>query len=378
MSKKYLILLTYIILNSKILICEADEPIILSIQYINETGMVISGGKTPGAMMQGRGSLKLQLQLEKMGLWRGGKLQIMGNVTHGGNFSEEKIGDYQVASNIDAGDHIYIHELFYQQNISNFTIKLGVQDLNVDFLVSDNSSLFVNSSFGVPSVIAHGIPAPIYPLTAMGAVCQIEFNDAICFKTSFYDGLPISFENNPYNTNWHINDKHGFQFFNEIAIRPQLINQKATTLKLGFYHHTGINDPKNEYYEAYTKKNGYYFIFDQDIWQLESKKISLFGQATYSPSKKETDNNLYLGLGSVFYDIFSIINNDMFGIALAYSKFNKKEFNYELTVETFYRFKICSVLDFQPDLQYIINPGGNFNNKINNALVGFLRFILEY
>lgn len=374
----YLVLLFFFVLNINFLLSETNDPLLSSIQYINETGIVISGGKAPGSMMLGRGSLKLQLITDNLGLWKGGKLQFMGNVTHGGNFSQEKIGDYQVASNIEAGDHIYIHELFYQQNIYNFTIKLGVQDLNVDFLVSENSSLFLNSSFGVPSVIAHGIPAPIYPLTAMGAVAQIHFNDAISFKTSVYDGLPISFENNPYNTNWHINDKHGFQFFNEIDFRTQFIGNKNTTIKLGFYHHTGINDQSSEYYEAYSKKNGYYLIFDHDIWQSEQKKISLFGQATYSPSKKETDNNLYLGFGAVLSNVLNIVNDDKFGIALAYTKFNTEQFKYELAIETFYRFKVFRSLDFQPDLQYIINPAGNIENKINNALVGFIRFILEY
>ena len=373
----YIILILFLLYQG-MLISENTEPILLSTQYINEVGTVLSGGKNRGAMMQGRGSLKFELFTQNIGLWDGGKLQIMGNVTHGGNFSEEKIGDFQVASNIDAGDHIYIHELFYQQSISNFTIKLGVQDLNVDFLVSENSALFLNSSFGVPSVIAHGIPAPIYPLTAMGAVAEYKFNDKITIKTSVFDGLPISFENNPYNTNWHINDKHGFQFFNELAIKPHLIDSKSTVLKFGFYHHTGINDPESQYFKAYTKKNGIYFIIDQDIFEFSNKKISIFGQTTYSPSEKETDNNFYFGMGGVFYNPFEFNTQNTLGMAIAYSMFNTEDYKYELTFEAFYKVRLCRVLSIQPDFQYIINPGGNINNEYDNAFVGFIRFILEY
>lgn len=376
--KKIFALIFILILLQQKLISEEYEPIELSAHYINETGIIVQGGKEKGAAMMGRGSMKIVISTEKLGLWNGGFINLMGNVTHGNNFSATKIGDYQVASNIDAGDHTYIHELFYQQDISNFTIKFGVQDLNVDFLVCESSSLFLNSSFGVPSVISHGIPAPIYPLTAMGIVAAIRISDDLSIKTSIYDGLPISFENNPYNTNWHINDKHGFQFFNELAYKTNIFNQKTTNLKFGFYHHTGIKDIESNYFGSYSKKNGYYFIIDQEILDISETQISLFSQFTFSPSKKETDNNLYIGLGGLINNPVKSIEKDYFGLALAYSKFNTINYNYELAIEMFYNFKLCKYLFFQPDIQYIINPGGNISEKINNTLVVFVRFILEY
>lgn len=355
----------------------SNDALDLSVIYINDIATVITGGKSSGMMMMGRGSLKVVLNTNNIGLWPDGKLNIMGNVTHGGNFSEQKIGDYQVASNIDAGDHIYIHELFYEQQISDVTLKLGVQDLNVDFLVSNVSAPFLNSSFGVPSVISHGIPAPIYPLTAMGAVAEIKFADNFSFKASIFDGLPISFENNPYNTNWHINSKHGFQFFNEVGYFDKIFEDKNSTLKIGYYHHTGINDPESEYFEAYTRKNGVYAIIDQEILKGDQLIASTFLQVTYSPSKKQTDNNLYIGHGWTIDNLFGSLINNKIGFALAYSKFNTQDYNYELALETFFRCKVFNKMYLQPDLQYIINPGGNISGKINNALVGFVRFILE-
>lgn len=357
---------------------ETDEPINLSTHYINEIGSVISGGKQLGLMVMGRGSLVWDLKTEKIGLWENGNLRIMGNVTHGGNFSEEKIGDYQVSSNIDAGDHIYIHELYYQQKFLDFAIKFGVQDLNVDFLVSEPASYFLNSSFGVPSVIAHGIPAPIYPLTAMGFVVSYEINNKWSIKSSIYDGLPISFENNPYNTNWHLNDKHGFQYFSELAYKTQLLEQKNTALKIGFYYHTGITDQNNQYYEAYSKKNGYYLIIDQDLWEYNNSMLSIFSQVAYSPSSKQTDNNLYIGTGGIITNPIKLFNREVMGIAAAYAKFNTGAYNYELCFEAFYKFQVCRVMSLQFDSQYIINPGGNLERKIHNALIGFLRFVLEY
>lgn len=356
---------------------ENNNPIEFSANYINEIGSVFFGGKQKGIKMMGRGSLILNIITENMGLWDGGSVKIVGNVTHGGNFSDELVGDYQVASNIDAGDHTYIHELFYQQNLGSFCLKFGVQDLNADFLVTEYGTYFLNSSFGVPSVISHGLPAPIYPLTAMGGVIKYTFDDKLSFQTSIYDGLPISFENNPYNTNWHLNSKHGFQFFNELSLVTNIIRNYNTNIKIGLYHHTGINDTKSKYFGEYTQKIGYYGIVDQEILNNNPTTISVFAQTTYSPSTKETDNNLYIGLGAVVSNYLSFLDDNKIGLAFAYSKFNTTEYRYELAIETFLRFNVTKVLTIQPDLQYIINPSGGIYYRQKNAFIGFLRLILE-
>ena len=50
--------------------------------------------------------------------------------------------------------------------------------------------------------------------------------------------------------------------------------------------------------------------------------------------------------------------------------------SYEMAIELSYAIPLIQQVTIQPDLQYIINPGGT--NEFNNAFVGFLRIIIEY
>jgi carbohydrate-selective porin OprB len=47
--------------------------------------------------------------------------------------------------------------------------------------------------------------------------------------------------------------------------------------------------------------------------------------------------------------------------------------SYEMTMEIFYKLRITRWAAVMPDLQYIINPGGQYSN----ALVGTIRVILN-
>lgn len=359
-------------------VSQINDPIELSTQYIGEIASVISGGKEKGTMIQGKGSLFLNLETSKLGLWNGGKLFVNGTFTHGGNFSETKVGDYQVVSNIDAGSLTYIHELWFLQKLWDFEIKLGVIDLNSDYLVSNSGSNFLNSSFGVPSVIAFGLPAPIYPLTAMGVSASWEISKMFTFKTSIFDGLPTSFENNPHNTNWHINDKDGFQFFNEFELKTNLIEGLNTSTKVGYYYHTGIKDIDNPHYNAYTTKSGYYAVIDQELFKFDQRIFNYFIQATYCPTGNLNHNNVYIGSGVVVENIINIPFNNTFGVAIALSEFNNKDLDNEIALEIFGKIQLCKSLFVQPDMQYIINPMGDPSNKVKNALIGFLRLHFSY
>ena len=146
---------------------------------------------------------------QNAGLWNGGQFFINGAVTHGRSPSELLTGDFQVISNIDAGDHIYIHEFWYRHSYKGFGITLGLQDVNVEFAGTENGSMFINSSFGIPPVISDNIPVPIFPLTALGITAKLELIGSISLKAAIYDGCPTAFEHNVYNTNWHLNTDDG-------------------------------------------------------------------------------------------------------------------------------------------------------------------------
>lgn len=340
----------------------------------------MAGGIKTGLNYLGMANLKVGFNTENAGLWKGGQFFINGAVTHGQSPSGSLTGDFQVVSNIDAGDHIYLHELWYSQTFGLFAVILGIQDLNAEFAASENGGMFLNSSFGIPPVISDNIPAPIFPLTAPGITVKFNLSEAITFSGAVYDGCPTAFELNAYNTKWHLNPEDGTLVLTEIQWSIALQNLPCT-YKAGYYYHSGLQeiDPETgNSAEVFKNNYGFYWIADQAIWQKEGsdRGISIFAQLALSPASINT-HHYYLGGGMNYTGFSSKQPADALGVAVASAGFNKSYRQNETTIEMYYKKQIGENLFIQPDLQYVINPAGT-SETLNNALVGILRFGLNF
>lgn len=330
------------------------------------------GGIRQGSVYLGMAQINLSFETEKVGLWSGGQIFINWVSTHGSTPSIDLIGDFQVASNIEAGNHIYIQELWFRQSFTDAEIKIGVQDLNTEFVVSEFSSDFLNSSFGVPSVISDNIPAPIFPLTTLGISGKLKLSSDVSFAAAIYDGMPEPFEQNEYNIKWSLNKKHGLLFFSEVQFASPFSSHKGN-FKIGGYYHTQLEtfDPElNSYETVFNKNYGIYLISDNIIWEsIENNKVGLFIQTVLSP-KNINNHYYYFGCGISYSGLF---NNDVAGIAVAHAGFSPSYSKSETTIELFYKRYVTHNLFIQPDVQYIINPLGT-SNILNNSIVAFFRF----
>ena len=345
--------------------------------YTGDFASNLTGGLKIGTVYLGMANIKIGLETEKIGLWKSGEFFVNGVSTHGYTPSEKLIGDFQVASNIEAGNNTYLQELWYKHSFEQFEIIIGLQDLNSEFVTSEFAGAFLNSSFGIPSLISDNIPVPIFPLTALGVIGKFQLNKAIAFRVAIYDGCPESFEENRHNVNWNLNSNDGYQIFSEIELSTNL-NKLPGTLKIGWYYHNHLNGINEEtgYAETVFEKNyGLYFLADQTIWQKnEDNNLGVFAQIAVSPSNLNI-HNYYLGGGINYSGIF--IDGDVFGFAAAHAGFNNSSIGNETTIETFYKTEIIEHICIQPDIQYIINPAGT-ENKLDNALAAFIRFAINF
>lgn len=338
------------------------------------------GGITTGIKYLGMANLKVGFDTQNAKLWKGGEFFINGAGTHGQSPTKFLTGDFQAVSNIDAGDHIYIHELWYKQQFKSFEITFGLQDLNVEFAASDNGSMFINSSFGIPPVISNNIPAPIFPLTALGITTKIQITGNVSLSAAVYDGCPTAFEHNVYNTNWHLCSEDGSLILGELAWSTDLF-QLPGTYKAGSYFHSGLNesDPETgEITEVFDTNYGVYFIADQTVWQKadSDQSIGVFTQLALSPASIN-NHHYYIGGGINYFGISKKQPEDALGMAFACAGFNKNYKKNETTIEAYYKKQICENISIQPDLQYVIHPAGT-NEMLPNALVGILRFNLNF
>ncbi|MFN8256018.1 MAG: carbohydrate porin [Bacteroidales bacterium] len=369
-----------LLLNAVIKAQQNDDPekaLILEASYTGDIVNNLSGGLKTGHCYLGMANVCLGFDVEKAGFWKGGMFYINAANTHGSTPSAIMLGDMQVASNIEAGNHTYIQELWYKQSIGRIELTAGLQDLNVEFANSDLGALYLNSSFGILPVISGNLAAPIFPLTSLGLTVRWNITEKTTWINALYDGSPTDFDSNPYNIKWEFQSGDGILAITEFQHHQEINNLKGI-YKLGFFSH-------NLFFESTLQSDfpdslnnsiiGAYFYIDQQFWKQKDKSIGAFLHLGYSPSEM-SKNNAYLGLGINFNGYLSRAKNDILGIAVAYEHF-VEGIGCETAIELTWNKIIHKDIYIQPDLQYIIHPSGTKNN-LKNCLAATLRLGMSF
>lgn len=343
-----------------------ENPFTFSASYIGDLVSNFNGGIKRGTTYLGLANLKAGFDMDKANWWKGGTVFVNIGNTHGGKPSEDLIGDFQGVSNIEAGNLTFMYELWYRQNVGKFSFTAGLQDLNATFASCINGGLFTNSSFGIQSSIADNIPTPIFPLTALGFNVQWQLSDNVGWQSAIFDGTPDDFENNPFNTKWTLSKNQGFLLVSELQFDKSLIAGRTGCYKLGVYYHQ-----HNDTIDAVQKNGGIYFVGDQQL----NDKVSIFSQIGLSPKKNKNDR--YFSIGVKYSELFRKRTDDELGLAIAYAGIDENNVGSETVFELTYKMQINENIYIRPDIQYIMNPAGT-DRKLENALVGFIRFGIDF
>jgi porin len=370
---KYIFLASVLALSLPAMAVEPDmqekkSPFTFGASYVGDVVGNFAGGIKTGAAYMGLVNVTLGFDTEKAGWWRGGEFFVNGGNSHGAEPSSTLIGDFQLASNIEAGNHTFLYELWYKQSFGRFSLTAGLQDMNADYAVSEAGGLFNNSYFGIHSVCADNIAPPIFPLTALGLNLHWDVSDAFSLQAVVFDGRPDDFEYNPYNVQWSLSKRQGYMAITEGQWKHSFIRGQEGAYKLGLYYHNSEiaheGDDDNNY--------GIYLVADQSI----TDKLTLFTQIGFSP-KTENDHYQCFGGGLNYKSFLSKRPDDMLGIAFNHACFSENPAGNETVIEAIYHLQVTENIYLRPDFQYIINPAGT-GEKLKSACVGMLRFGIEF
>lgn len=132
-----------------------DHGLDFSLIYKAEVGRILGGGKSPGTSYLENLDLKLEIDGEKLF----GQPQFSAFIygigdkgSESGNVPTVFVGDAQGASNIEtAVDDFKLYEAWIQWSFwyKKISLLAGLHDLNSEFYVTESSTPFLNSSFGV-------------------------------------------------------------------------------------------------------------------------------------------------------------------------------------------------------------------------------------
>lgn len=353
-----------------------EPPVSLEASYTGDIVRNFSGGIKKGTSYLGLVNLRVSLNTEGARLWKGGQLFINGANAHGGNPSADLTGDFHTISNIEADEITYIHELWYKQTIGRVEVIIGLQDLNTDFVSTEYGSTFINSTFGTPSTIADNVPSPIFPFTSAGVSLKWNFPETGTWKIALFDGLPSALSRTKPGRIRLFNKEEGVFGVTEYQLTGSFKGRLTSSFRAGTYIHSQGSDLDTDSTAGRRNSSNYglYLVADQMISREPGGTggLGIFAQIALSP-KAINSHHQYFGLGLSYSGLFYKSNNDKLGVAFTHAAFKEEGKQGETVIELTYQTRLTKYLFIQPDLQYVINPGGT-DKQLGNAVVGFVRF----
>jgi porin len=377
-----------------------------------------NGGLKQGTVYTGLLDFGANLDLEKAVGWKGATMSSTWLWLSGRDASEDLTGNFLTVSNIAGFNTLRMLELWFQQNLLDDKISMRIGQLTADseFVISDYAGTFINGTFGWPAFMYLNLPAggPGYPMGTLGARLALSPVDWFTFQSAVFQGNVYDQDVNRHGFRWRLDGENGFLFLNEAQARWNH-REEETGLpgqaKAGMWIQTGqLADVLAESTDS--GNYGWYFILDQMIYREPSadlpaptgkskdgksvvdakggksfkeavkmeksdQGLGFFGRIAFT---KEDRNflNFYFDTGLTYKGLIPTRDNDTLGVAFAYAQLGNNARNSlidegsvgvgaEMVLEATYQAQITPWLIIQPDIQYIINPGGT--QDLGNAFV---------
>jgi porin len=408
-----------------------------------------TGGVKQGLGYDGRFGTIIDADLEKLVGWSGAAFHASIHQIQGTQFSAYNLDNLMTVSGIEAPPSTRLFNLWIEQKVgSQINLRVGQFTAAQEFLVSQNANLFVNSTFGWPVLTAQDLPSggPAYPEATPGLRLQFTPNDQLTLRAAGFNGDPAGpgsgspVERDPFGLAFRVNDPplfivelayaYGQEQLGPVrenpnqegnsaraAVRQSTASDLPGTIKIGAWVDTGsFADQRFDTQGRLLAVSGgpplqhggnyaFYGIIDQMLWRLpggSDRGLSLFLRGTAAPSDQNLID-LYADGGFTFKGPIASRLEDTVGLAIALGRVSPQAAAYdrdviamtgapmpvrdfESVIELTYRWQLSNNWFVQPDLQYILHPGGNIPTPLNpngtsaipNALVIGMRTTMKF
>ncbi len=410
-----------------------SRGITYSLTYIGESFGNVTGGSRRGGIYEGRLDVQFDADLDTLMGWQGATIHSNLYQIHGTGISRYFVNNFITVSAIEALPSSRLYELWFEQKLfdGQLGIRFGQLAADTEFAVSQTGTLFINSTFGWPNIMAVIIPSggPIYPLAVPAVRAKYVPNPNFSLQVGVFDGDPAGRaqpDNDPdpqrrnrTGTNFRTNDPalviaEAAYAYNIERDDP---GEPGTVTLGGWYHFGRFDSPRFDLSgrsladpdtsgvgRRFRGNSGLYGIIDQTIYREPDDPndgASVFLRLSGSP----TDRNLldfYLDAGIAYKGLLPGRSDDTVGIAYALSRISRAARGFdtdsifltgvagprrssEAVIEATYQAVIGPGITVQPNFQYVFRPSGGIPNprdpeggRIKNAAVFGLRAIIRY
>ena len=356
------------------------------------------GGVRHGFRQASNLGLDLGFDLEKLFGLAGGSFELSFSERFGSSLSEENIGNVFTVQQVFGGQTYRIVNAAYQQKLLDDRVEIRVGRIAAgdDFLVSPYNYVFVQNGFdGNPVGVFFNAPGmTAYPNATWGGLVKARPTERAYVMAGVYNGDPSIRANRHHGADWSMDGplfaigEAGLQINGLPGDGGLIGNYKA-----GFWYddsqYPDFNTAARGRAPDLTRGNwGVYGLFDQVLVRFggpgSNRGLGITGSVLVSPDQSVSQMPFFSTAGLLIRGLFPSRPTDVGGVGVVFGHFSDALRDsqrrarasdptvglqrYEIALELTYRFRFRGdALFFQPDLQYIIRPGGT--GRISDAFV---------
>lgn len=360
------------------------ELLIFGTYYITVLGNPV-GGQSKGAQYAGLLNAYLELDLHKLIGLENTKFIISGAWASGRSLSEENIGNFFTVSQVFSGRSVRLYQLFIESEIVEDTFKLAVGRMAVadEFSTSEIFYHYVSTAIN-----SHPISFPINdeayfsdPQTSWAARMELTPLDDFYMKAGVYNSNPEVGRDSAHGLDFSF--KEGVIVVGEIGY---LLNYQEDSKGLfgrytfGAFYDTRKFDVLSDESASENGNYGLYWIVEQTIYRetnFDKQGLTPWAALTISPDESINTFPFFISGGLVYKGLIPNRDIDRTAIGFAYGAISEDldDRDYEFMGEITYIIQATPWLEIQPDIQWIVHPGGR--SDIPNALVIGMQMVID-
>lgn len=390
-----------------------NEGIDFSFTYTNNIAGNPVGGIAQGFTYTDNIAFGFELDMEKLVGWRGAKLTVSGLDRNGSSLSQDYVANQFTVQQVYGGQTVMFYGLVLRQSLfdDRVDIKVGRFASGDDFASSPLYWLYMNNGIdGNPQAVPVNGQFSAYPWAVWAARVRAEITEEWNVLAGVYQVSDRTFERGYHGLNWSIEPTDGLMVLGQLGWTPEFFKRAVsktegvtTTSDGKAVVGKSLSDPVEMkgypgnywvggYYSTWaypqfgaadTAPNayGFYWHADQMVFQEtpgSDQGLTLWSALVLSPQQNISKVPFQVNGGVVYKGLIPRRDQDYSVFGVIYGNFSADYADtvaapgidspdYELVFEWGYRVQFNEFLYVQPDVQWVIQPGGR--SDIPNALV---------
>ncbi len=351
----------------------AQEPSPAVVVTGNVTGdvvTVVEGPAAPGTRALTNVDLIIDADLDRLVGWTGALLKLHGLSNNGGR-PNDLAGTLQGVNNIEVDQgRTKLYEAYIEQSLlaGRASVLVGLADLNADFYQNDSAGLLIAPGFGIGTELAATGPngPSIFPSTSPAVRISLTPNPDYYLKAAIFNA-DAGVIGDPGGVD--LSMREGALVIGEVGWTGR------GKVSLGYWRYTKLQDDTRQTMADGTpvreRAQGAYLLIDQPLTapMAAGPAVSMFGRAGVTDGTT-TPYSGGFQVGVLLQKVLPGRPDSQISFGMTHAKLSRRYrdnaadagtslASFEQGFEITFSDQLAPWLRFQPDLQYVRNPGGD-------------------